>query len=129
MTTPADPSLRDKWEMKIKRALNGMEHTFFMFISRQENGRLEGNILNDDGTNGTPLTGFYMLSSVTSPFSMGLTLDIDGTVIILSGVGTQADPREPAKFDGLYHKVGRQSFDTLVFDPGETGTGGGNQTT
>lgn len=129
MTTPADPNLGDKWEMKIKRALDGMEHTFFMFISRQENGRLEGNILNDDGTNGTPLTGFYMLSSVTSPFSMGLTLDIDGTVIILTGVGTQLAPTAFARFDGLYIRVGRQRFETLFFDPGETGTGGGNQTT
>lgn len=129
MSAPADPNLMNKWEMILTRDIDGGTFKFFLRISKQEKGRLEGFILKTDGSDGAPLRGFYIVGPVTSPFSMGLRLNIDGVIIVLSGLGIQTTSTAFAQMDGPYFRLGRESFATAAFDPGETGSGAGSQTT
>lgn len=112
------------WDMSITHDSDGKSKAFQIAITSVKNGQIVGKII----PNGPDLSGqFRRLGPKTGQSIMGLKLNIDGVQIFLSGPVTK--PGADVLFDGSYNRLGLVGPTALFDDPGETGTGAGQQTT
>lgn len=120
----ADHDLEGTWDWIITRDIDGKFLKFNIGVSKAVGGKIEGKIVGGpDVSDGK----YRLIPNTTDQYVMSLRLTIDGTVIFISGQLTR-----PSKgiFEGNYNRLGLVSEPSaLAFEPGETGTGGGHQTT
>jgi hypothetical protein len=124
MSVIADHDLEGAWEMTLVNGGN-QSSTFNINVSSAVGGKIAGTIVG-----GPPLSDgrYRLIPKTTDQYVMSLRLTINGVVIFLAGQLTKPDTK--GIFEGNYNRLGLVSAaPALAFDPGETGTGGGNQTT
>jgi hypothetical protein len=119
----ADHDLEGTWEITVTRDSDGQSHKFNIGVTKAVGNTIEGKT-----AGGAGVRGRYRRINDTEQYVISLKLNIDGTVIFIGG--QLIKPATLGSFVGDYNRLGLVSAQpTLAFDPGETGTGGGVQTT